>query len=701
MQNHPYKGRAALLTLLVAAFSAESTDAAPRPRLDDVFASDVDDPSAVVLAASATPTKYHHHVPPMYSPGTDGVWRRRESYTLVGSTICDTCTATPTPTLTPSEDSIVDTVRPLGWVHDRPYNPIRTRITIALSVTLAVFIFLTILRFHLSGGWCGKRKADVEKRHHRKRRDGDVNPPQKGEEAVKPEPQTKRKWMARATARWRDNARLLARQRRFSRRAGARGSQETLVPNRDSNSNNTNNNDEEQTETHLPHPLPRRQSRHYDAAGVPRPVSPAPSLCSLASASTTMTLELAPGDDEEQPEYERAQEPEQEYEPPAYPVSPPAHASTSGAPAIAISLSPPPPHPHPPPADRKEMLSLGQLCADTDAHAEDFPPYTPRADPDSAEGYFAFTGEREGAAGAEAVAHVATDDKAVLARLAGRASAPSLRATTATATASSSSTSAYTASTDADGDAEEAGARAPEEEELFEVQLQEIRLREAGPPTPTTVPAHVWTTLPLPPSSSASSAITPPHPNPMPISTSATLPALPPPPRRRASGSEKMALERAYVHADEEVYACAYPSAPAYERRYSGEVGAEAGPSTPRASVVVGASAPPLEYEYEECGEGEDGEGASASAPPLEFWEEDEDRGEDGLPGPGLGSGDSLHSGRRSDDQDGGEGGVGLERQRERERDRHGEAHDTGWGGGGGSGSSADGGQGQGQDHDR
>ncbi|KAF8204488.1 hypothetical protein K438DRAFT_1757687 [Mycena galopus ATCC 62051] len=105
-----------------------------------------DDGDMAMLAAGGRTSTKNRHVPPMYSPGTDGMWRRADSYTLVGSTLCDTCT-TPTATTTPSDDEVLANVPP-GWDHTPVSNPTRTKITIALSVTLACFICLTLARFH-------------------------------------------------------------------------------------------------------------------------------------------------------------------------------------------------------------------------------------------------------------------------------------------------------------------------------------------------------------------------------------------------------------------------------------------------------------------------------------------------------------------------------------------------------------------------
>lgn len=70
-----------VLALLVA-LAPERGLAAPT-RFDRL-----NDPVGVVDEATPTSTP-RHHVPPQYSPGSDGVWRRIDSYTLVGSTICD------------------------------------------------------------------------------------------------------------------------------------------------------------------------------------------------------------------------------------------------------------------------------------------------------------------------------------------------------------------------------------------------------------------------------------------------------------------------------------------------------------------------------------------------------------------------------------------------------------------------------------
>lgn len=95
---------------------------------------------------------------------------------------------------------------------------------------------------------------------------------------------------------------------------------------------------------------------------------------------------------------------------------------------------------------------------------------------------------------------------------------------------------------------------------------------------------------------------------------------------RTDAAHEKMELERAYADADVE---CERrigmgPSAPPYRHRYSGEVDAEAGPSTLPVHVGV-ASAPPWdgdEFDGEFEGEAEEEGEGEASAPPFEYYGE-------------------------------------------------------------------------------
>ncbi|KAJ7492068.1 hypothetical protein FB451DRAFT_1360827 [Mycena latifolia] len=523
---------------LLAVFAPDS--AAPQPLA----------PQRLLVRDAAAPTTTRRHVPPRYSAGPDGIWRRIDSYTLVGSTICDTCSVTPTTSTAMSQDDFMATV-PSGWVRDRVItSPGRTSLTVGLSLVLTCFIGITIVRCHF---WRrnSRRKAaaalandsdlgpDLEKRRAPKAEKGAL-PPSAAEGQV-----PVRKWMARATARWRDNARYIARQRRGRRRhqtqQSRRGSVESLVLAPDS--------------PVLSSLSLSRTHSHADAHSL--------DLARSLSRGSTSTLELPP---------------------PQTPATPPP------------ALTPPPlslPFPEPPayPARSTSAHGKAPMEADDDDVGEAHPPYTPRLYDPVLNSYFDAPPPPAASSGnpfAERAAHIATDDKALLARLAARASAPSPSHTLG-----------------APASNETLRSRAPTAEEVVCGEDEVAGFESASPDgfgRRTGVEA---------------------------------FPAPPPPPPPREEESEKRALERAYAARASTSSSSssapvaytpyweqgAYPYEPSAPSCPSYPEVPEAGPSTPR-RVSANASAPPLDdgawFGYEE---GEGGEGG-ASAPPFEEFEE-------------------------------------------------------------------------------
>ncbi|KAJ7146322.1 hypothetical protein C8R44DRAFT_757159 [Mycena epipterygia] len=553
-----------VLALLVA-LAPDRANAAPT-RFDRLH-----DPVGKVDQVTPTATP-RHHVPPQYSPGSDGVWRRIPSYTLVGSTICDTCPAAPTTTVNTTADDFISSI-PTGWVRDSISSPTRTSITVGLSLGLACFIVLTLIYCHFRRSPCPQR-PDLEKRRSKAAEKGAVEKP----------PPKVRKWMARANARWRDNARYLARQRR-GRRHSRRGSAESLVLGSS-----------------------EAQPRSLSTPTTPSPPSsPVPSSSFTFSSASTSTLELAPPPPPTPPPSVLPSL----LEPPAYPSHTP---EKSPAPEVAL------------PADDADILSI-----------EEYPPYTPRADPyasSSSSSYF-----DDAPPNLEGTAHLATDDKTLLARLAASASfpppLPSLRAPPSISTLASSASMS-----------ESSDARAPEEDDL---PLE-----------------GVYPTAETPYSSAPDESDLPPPP---------PLPSPPPAPRAWSAAQEKMEMERAYAARAAEAYAD-YPSQPAYSPQPSSP---EAGPSTPRAEVPF-ASAPPFEFEPEEYAYAH----AGASAPPFadddyehqyEEYEEEEGTSAERARG---------RDGEEEEAEGGEERELGEDGEKAGERIRRapvgaGEAHDTGW----------------------
>ncbi|KAF7302906.1 hypothetical protein MKEN_01252900 [Mycena kentingensis (nom. inval.)] len=259
--------------------------------------------------------------------------------------------------------------------------------------------------------------------------------------------------------------------------------------------------------------------------------------------------------------------------------------------------------------------------------AEVFPPYTPRPAPDessSSSGYFGSDVDAASPASSHShAAHLATDDKNVLARLAERASAPEMRVSAAMTTAAAPLPAAA------------AAARAPAEDEL-DYEYHEFEGFEWDARDEAETEARDTNT------DADRDQDRPPR-----------LPS-PPPADVTSSGAalEKMQLERAYAAQD------------------------GAGPSTPPALTFPSPSAPPAfsgeyEYEYSEMVASaptldDDGDGdlypqagpstprQVASAPPMSEEDEDEEQ---------------LEYADEEDDQLGEEvGEVFVDREEERRR---------------------------------
>ncbi|KAF7302484.1 hypothetical protein HMN09_00882700 [Mycena chlorophos] len=332
-----------------------------------------DDFVSVDLRPTPTTPTPSRRVPPQYSPDPNGIWRRIDSYTLVGSTICDTC-ATP-PTSLQETDAAFQSSIPSGWIHTPVANSKRTSITIGLAVSLATLIFLTIIRCHFSMRAANRRRRDIEKQWSEKRaRAGELDLNASTETlAPKLAPGTtkSRKWMAKATARWRENARYLARQRRGPR---------TTVTRKNGSVNS----------------LPIVDSKETD---VDEPPIPSSSRAASPTPSAADTLDV-PDSSEPGPE-------------PPLPEVPEPVAATSTPPE-------PPAYPKPVPAvDMADILSFEPSSPEAF-----FPAYTPRPAADEASSSDQFN---PSGSSTRDTAHVATDDKALLAQLAERASAPEMR----------------------------------------------------------------------------------------------------------------------------------------------------------------------------------------------------------------------------------------------------------------------------------
>ncbi|PPQ77017.1 hypothetical protein CVT25_014834 [Psilocybe cyanescens] len=187
----------------------------------------------VLLARQHVPVRYHHDA--------DGVWRRVDSYTLYGSTVsaCSGTCRQPTNAVSAVDDQIqvssnktdttttlnqLDDIRdslPPGWKPTPKVNESRTPLILAVSLVLAFLICSFIIG-------CLFWRKTVKKNH----RSHDVEAKaRKKKSAVKEESivaekeyKSKQKIWARATARWKANVKYTARQRK-GKRFGSRTSQ--------------------------------------------------------------------------------------------------------------------------------------------------------------------------------------------------------------------------------------------------------------------------------------------------------------------------------------------------------------------------------------------------------------------------------------------------------------------------------------------
>ncbi|KAK0465460.1 uncharacterized protein EV420DRAFT_960390 [Desarmillaria tabescens] len=232
----PSSSLLSLLATVVASLPAVDASPIPLsflcPRYRQDFAAveetcrrDISDSSAV-LSVPVRKRLGSRTIPLKYEQGSDGQWRRVDTYTLYGSTMCPSCSAssyqassgtsqdttTTSASASPSEGDILDTL-PNGW---RPQNhEPRTTLIVTLSLVLAFVICLLIIGCLY---WRNRRRRkpreDIEM-HTLKRR---KQPVVDEEEALSQGGiKKKKKIWARATARWKANARHSARQRRGKR----------------------------------------------------------------------------------------------------------------------------------------------------------------------------------------------------------------------------------------------------------------------------------------------------------------------------------------------------------------------------------------------------------------------------------------------------------------------------------------------------
>ncbi|KAF8971664.1 hypothetical protein BDZ97DRAFT_2024475 [Flammula alnicola] len=247
-----------LLSLLASIASASTVYGSPAPppflcpSLDSGSVPD----STVIKRASTSqtpplpvpdPTNFlvARHVPTRYSEESDGIWRRVGSYTLYGSTMpaCTSGCAQPTPVPSPMDGQIqvgnqsdtstsstaydISEDLPPGWKPMTKTAASRTTLILALSLVLAFFICFFIIGclFWRKNIKNKHKHSDVEAKARKKRHV--TNEVEVRELVVEKETKAKQKVWARATARWKANVRHSARQRR-GKRTVSRQSQPNL-----------------------------------------------------------------------------------------------------------------------------------------------------------------------------------------------------------------------------------------------------------------------------------------------------------------------------------------------------------------------------------------------------------------------------------------------------------------------------------------
>lgn len=431
----------------IASFPS-SVDSSPTPPsfLCPYYASDpaVDTPCnpplpSKPLSSLSTPINQRagirRHVPARYEKGDDGRWRRVDEYTLYGSTVClvrmlvsssahilqsllQTCTDPPTtvpsiddqiqggsnlpidspsPSPSPSSPSITPTFNvldlPTGWKPPTTTTPSHTNLILALSLVLAFLICFFIIGclFWRKSRRRKYRENDVEMKAKKRAQAAALDQARQDmverESMIEKEVRVKQKIWARATARWKANARYSARQRKGKRIVHTMRNPQVQNP-------STLPNNQEESSTSALSPSPSRS---------PSPLASSRSSYQSPSSPVSLALHI----DEDEPPDRVPTLSVSSPSPP--PVSPPAYHQRVCVPLITIlggdlltdgqdsssaSLTP----------HRSRRPSHSSACHTPDESScnDNLRIYTPS--PHSA--------------------HVATDDKTLLARLATLASAP-------------------------------------------------------------------------------------------------------------------------------------------------------------------------------------------------------------------------------------------------------------------------------------
>ncbi|KAF5332512.1 hypothetical protein D9611_005110 [Ephemerocybe angulata] len=379
-----------LLSLVVSASVAEGSPAPPAFLCPSIAASPTRSKrrskrTVSTTAATTTPTAQAKTTVPRaivrniadkYEKGEDGIWRRVESYTLYG--VCPGCSKTAVSAIDEQISRPNDTS---STVPITSTDPTPTPTTAVLDYNLE-----ETMPDKLPPGWAclfwrktvrRRYRADVEMKGKSRRRNRELSAEEAKELIAEKESRTKQKVWARATARWRENARYTARQRR-----GKRAS----VRSRATRSSTSLDNHREGLASGRSSPI-----RSVSSAAPSRSVSRRGSTTSFQHDSV---MDTSPSPQED------------------------------AVPTISVCPPPVPPHSSPPAYQQKDLKSDRSSEA---LYANDEPTSTSlliRSRRPSHSSFLATSESESGDISSIPAAHVATDDKAVLARLAELASAP-------------------------------------------------------------------------------------------------------------------------------------------------------------------------------------------------------------------------------------------------------------------------------------
>lgn len=335
-----------------------------------------------------------------------------ETYTLYG--VCPTCSkgavsaideqgSRPNSTATSNShnttttanthlDMNVETVPdklPPGWEpREEPYHAGRTTLILAMSLVLAFVICVLIIaclfwRKSIRRKYKEERDVEGKGKGKARRRNRELSAAEVREAELEKESRVKQKLWARATARWRENVRYTARQRRGKRssiRSRAARSTQSL-----------DDDDDGDEEPRGRQGSQRSSSIRSVSTGRSRSASRQPSVCSRHDESA---------------------------------LESPSLSQESAIPTISLVPAPAPPQSSPPAYQQKPLTA--EHSSDC-LYASDDPTSTSvliRSRRPSHSSFLATSESESGDGSSIPMAHVATDDKAVLARLADLASAP-------------------------------------------------------------------------------------------------------------------------------------------------------------------------------------------------------------------------------------------------------------------------------------